>query len=125
MRRLISTTLFVALALALAPAAMADNHVDGKWKGTAETPVGSQDLTFEFMEVDGKLTGTVTTRRGESEIEEGKVMGNEISFKQTLNFQGREFVLLYTGEVDGDEIKFTREVEGRGRSNEFTAQRVK
>lgn len=113
------------LTLATAPAALAEHPVDGQWEGEAETPRGIQEIAFDFTEADGVLTGTITTRRGESDIEDGTVMGNEISFKQTLSFQGREFVLAYTGELDGDEITFTREVEGRDRSQEFTATRVK
>ena len=123
MKRLIAVTLL--LGLTMTPAVMASHHVGGKWEGTAETPRGAQEITFDFMEADGHLTGTITTQRGESEIEEGTVDGNSLSFKQTLNFQGREIVLSYTGTVDGDEIAFTREVEGRDRSSKFTAKRVK
>jgi hypothetical protein len=119
-----SIAVTLLLGLAMAPAAMAEHHLEGKWEGTAETPRGAQEITFDFMEADGHLTGTISTRRGESEIEEGTVDGNEIAFKQTLSFQGREVVLSYSGTVDGDEITFTREVEGRGRSSEFTAKRV-
>ena len=123
MRKMIAAALF--LALAIAPAVLAHNHVDGKWEATVETPRGAQDITFDFIEADGHLTGTVSTRRGESEIEEGTVNGNDIAFKQTVSFQDREFVLSYSGTVDGDEIAFTREVEGRDRTSDFTATRVK
>ena len=123
MRKTIAAALF--LALAMAPAVLANHHVEGKWEATVETPRGAQDIAFDFIEADGHLTGTVSSRRGESEIEEGTVNGNDIAFKQSVSFQGRELVLSYTGTVDGDEIAFTREVEGRDRSSDFTATRVK
>ncbi len=114
----------LCLGLRVTPAVRADHHVNDTWKGSVETPRGTRELTFDFMEEDGKLTGKVTTGRGESEIEDGKVEGTAISFKQTMSFQGREIVFSYSGTVDGDEIAFTREVEGRGRSSEFTAKRA-
>lgn len=79
MKRLIAVALF--LGLAVTPAVRADHHVNGTWKGSVETPRGTRELTFDFMEENGKLTGKVTTGRGESEIEDGKVEGNAISFK--------------------------------------------
>jgi hypothetical protein len=114
---------FVFFALASVSAMAAD--FNGKWTANVETPMGSQSITFNFH-VDGtKLTGTVTTPRGESEISDGKIDGDALSFAQVLNFNGNEFKIAYSGKSDGtDAIKFTRQMGDRPAS-EFSATRVK
>ena len=99
--------------------------VSGKWLAQAPGRDGqTHEVTFNFK-VDGDtLTGTVTTPRGDVEISDGKVSGNEISFTQTMQFGGNEVKLIYKGTLSGDEIKFTRTREGSERSQEFTAKRA-
>ncbi len=113
--------LFVSLVVLALPALAAG--LDGTWTATVETPRGAQDLTFVFKVEGGKLTGTVSGRRGESAIEDGKIEGDKISFQQTANFQGNSAVIKYMGTLAGDEIKMTREIEGFGEPREFTAKR--
>lgn len=99
--------------------------VNGKW--TAEMPGrggATQTVTFDFK-VDGdKLTGTMTTPRGEVPISDGKVSGDEISFVTKMNFGGNEMKMLHKGKVSGNEIKFTRQREGGERTQEFTAKKA-
>lgn len=100
--------------------------VTGKW--TAEMPGrGGQtrEATFTFKVDGGTLTGTVGGMRGERPISDGKIEGDQISFTQTLEFNGNTIKLLYKGTVAGDQIKFTRTREGgQGRTREFTAKRA-
>jgi opacity protein-like surface antigen len=114
------------VASVLAVAAFAAD-VTGKW--TAQVPGrGGQtrETTFNFK-VDGeKLTGTMSGMQNDLEISDGKVKGDEISFKVNVNFQGNEMKMNYKGKVAGDEIKMTREREGSGQPpQEFTAKRAK
>ncbi len=86
--------------------------VTGKWVAQIEGRQGTQENTFIFA-VDGtKLTGTMSSARGENEITEGKVEGDEISFVIVRTFGENEMKLLYKGKVSGDEITFTREFQG-------------
>ena len=88
---------------------------------------GGQTRTTTFtFKVDGNtLTGTVSGFRGEMPIAEGKIDGDQISFTQTMEFNGNSMKILYKGTVSGDEIKFTRQREGgEGRTQEFTAKRA-
>lgn len=99
--------------------------VSGQWAAEIPGRQGQpQSVTFTFK-VDGdKLTGSVTTPRGEAPISDGKITGDEISFTQAVEFGGNQMKFLYKGKVSGDEIKFTREREGgQGRAREFTAKR--
>src|SRR6266850_4424 len=67
---------------------------------------------------------SITGQRGEAQISDGKVDGDDISFAQVMEFNGNQVKLLFTGKVAGDEIKFTRQREGGDRKQEFTAKRA-
>jgi len=109
------------LALA-APALAAD--IGGQWTATFNTQVGEQHYVFTFK-VDGeKLTGTAKSDNGTSEIQNGSVKGDDVSFVENLNYQGQELKITYTGKVSGDEIHFTRDVAGFAKE-ELVAKRAK
>jgi hypothetical protein len=113
-----------ATAFLIATSAAWAADVAGKWVGSAPGRGGqAQEVTFDFKVSGEQLTGTVTGPRGSSDISDGKVAGDEISFRQVLEFNGRSVTLVYKGKVSGDEIKFTRQREGGERSQEFTAKR--
>ena len=57
--------------------------------------------------------GTITTPRGDTDITDGKVDGDNISFTQKLSFNGNDITINYSGKVDGDSIKFTRQMGDR------------
>lgn len=112
----------VLLAAMMAPALAAD--VAGKWTASFETQIGVQNYTYVFQ-VDGKkLTGTAKSQFGETEITEGSVGGDEISFVENLTFEGQKLRIVYKGKVSGDEIKFTRNVADFA-TEEFVAKRAK
>jgi hypothetical protein len=114
---------FVFAALSLAWAA----DVNGKW--TAQVPGRdgqTRELTFTFKAEGEKLTGSMSGQQGDSEITDGKISGDQISFTVKINMQGNERKFLYKGTVSGDEMKVTRTIEGGNRPpQEFTAKRVK
>jgi hypothetical protein len=97
---------------------------NGKWTADVTTPRGTQTLTFDFHVDGATLTGKISSPRGDSEITEGKIDGDNISFTQVVNFNGNEMKILYTGKADADGIKFTRTVGDRPAVN-FTATRPK
>lgn len=102
-----------ALVLGLAGIATAGD-VAGTWTSEFDSQIGAQKYTFVF-EVEGEtLKGTATGERmGETEtveITDGKVVGDEVSFTEKLEFQGQPLVIKYTGTLDGDEIKLKRNV---------------
>jgi hypothetical protein len=119
--RTLGLLLLVGLTL-VGPLAFAQS-VDGVWEGQVEGRNGMQQLTFNFKVEGSTLTGKVTTQRGDNEIKDGKVEGDQISFKTPLSFNGNDITIIYTGKISGNEIAFKREVEGRNRTSEFTAKR--
>ncbi len=112
--------LFALLAVAVAVTAA---DVAGKWKAEFTTPDGQTRSSLFTFKVEGdKLTGTVSSPRGEAPIQEGKVSGDEISFVVVREFGGNEVRIHYKGKVSGNELKLT--VDFGERSFEMTAKRV-
>jgi hypothetical protein len=83
--------------------------------------------TFDLKADGEKLTGTVSGGRGGAvEITDGKINGNEVSFTVTRETQRGTLKILYTGKVEGDELKLTQRIEGGpGEGREIVAKRVK
>jgi hypothetical protein len=116
--------LIAAMAILLAMTASAAD-VSGKWVGQMPTRNGdTREATFDLKASGDKLTGTMSGPQGGIEIKDGKVSGNDISFKVPLEFNGNSFVLIFKGTVSGDQIKFTRGREGADQTQEFTAKRA-
>jgi hypothetical protein len=114
-----------ALCFALAVQLFAAD-VAGKW--TAETKGrDGNPLTYTYdFKVDGeKLTGTLSSRMGERQILDGKVNGDEVSFKVTFERDGNTMTFLYKGKVAGDELKINMSSESGEFSRDVVAKRVK
>jgi len=122
MRKLMTTGFLLALLTLTALAA----DVSGKW--TAQMPARrgqTREATFNFKADGNTLTGTISGRTGDMPISDGKIDGEQISFTQTLEYDGNTVKLIYKGTVSGDEIKFTRTRDGgAGPAQEFTAKRA-
>ncbi len=84
--------------------------VAGKWKTEFDTPVGHRTYTYDLRVEGGKLTGKAISDRGETDIQEGKVSGDDVSFVEMLSFQGQEIRVEYKGKVVGDEMRLNRQV---------------
>ena len=97
--------LVIMLALCI-PALAAD--VDGKWTGNLSMPTGDVAVQFTLKADGAKLTGTTLGLDGsEVAISDGKIDGNNITFKVTLDFGGMPFVLNYKGVVSPAELKLS------------------
>ncbi len=84
------------------------------------------------LKVEGtKLLGTITSpgRQGGdpmvTEISDGKVKGDEISFAVVREWNGNKFTMKYSGKVSADVIKgkIESERDGNVRSREWEAKR--
>jgi hypothetical protein len=85
-------------------------------------------LKTEGDKVTGKISGM--GRPGgqapaDTEITDGKISGDEISFKVTREFNNNKFVQNYKGKVSGDSIKGKVEFERNGetQSRDWEAKR--
>ena len=113
------------LAILMATAALAEDAT-GTWTASFDTQVGLQKYTFTFRVAGNKLTGKAKSELAgtETEIVEGTVNGDDISFVENLTFQDMPLRIVYKGKLAGDEIKLTRTILDMF-TEEAVAMRVK
>jgi hypothetical protein len=100
--------------------------VTGKYVAEVQGQNGTQQQTFDLKADGGKVTGTVSSPRGEQKIEDGKVDGDTISFTTTMKRGDMEMKMSYTGKIADGSIEFNREMNGGpggGRKQTFTAKK--
>ena len=102
--------------------------ISGKWTAEFDSQVGVQKYTYEFTvtgtSFTGKASANIAGADMKSEIVEGTIDGDKISFVENLEYTGMPLSIKYTGTVSGNEMKLTRDVAGQG-GETFTANRVK
>src|SRR5437764_8512656 len=116
--------LTVALVCLAVPAFAADPT--GTWKWTVERNGNVRETTLKLKVEAGKLTGTISGRDNtETPIDEGKVDGDEISFKVTREFNGNKIVQSYKGKLSGDTLKgkIESERDGQTQSRDWEAKK--
>jgi hypothetical protein len=123
--------LFVTtILLALTVAALAAD-VSGKWVFEQAGRQGGNpvQVTLTLKAEGSKLSGTVVRpgRNGnmEAQISEGKVDGNNISFKTSQDMGGNTIVTEYTGTLSGDDLKLKITRPGRDGSPTTTEATAK
>jgi len=117
----------VAVLMVLAVSAHAwAADITGSWRASFDTQIGTQDYLYTFVVKDTALTGKIQSEMGgTTEILEGKVDGDKVSFVEIFKYQGMEIRITYSGRVtSADEIKFTRQV-AEFATEEVVAKRVK
>ena len=117
----------VAMLMVLAVSAHAwAADITGSWRASFDTQIGTQDYLYTFVVKDTALTGKIQSEMGgTTEILEGKVVGDKVSFVEIFKYQGMEIRITYSGQVtSADEIKFTRQV-AEFATEEVVAKRVK
>jgi hypothetical protein len=120
-RKLLAT----GAALALLPLVALAADISGTWTTSFDSQVGVQTYTYTFVVKGTQVTGTFKSANGEGAIAEGKLEGDKLTFVESMNYQGQELKIAYTGTVvSADEIKFSRDVGGQG-GESFTAKRTK
>ncbi len=113
------------VCLALTALQIVAANVDGKWTWEMEGRDGQKRTATLTLKAEGdKLTGTMSGRGGDTPIENGKITGDEISFTRTMNMGGESRKLLYTGKLEGSDLKLTMKSEGGEFSRDFVAKRA-
>lgn len=133
MKRLVSIIQIAACVLLFSGlnATAEDKKADvtGTWSWKVPGRDGNERESILKLKQEGeKVTGTISGfRGGENKIDQGKVMGDQISFVVTREFNGNSFTMKYAGKVSGDTItgKTSFERGGETRDREWTAKRIK
>jgi hypothetical protein len=103
---------FVLAMLLLAGMAVAAD-IDGKWTG--EIDFGGQKMPVEYtFKADGaKLTGFTPMMEQKTEIKDGKIDGNNISFSISFGEGDQGMKIEYKGVVSGDTLKLKFDMMGQ------------
>jgi hypothetical protein len=101
----------------------------GTWKWTVERGGQKREVTLKIKADGGKLTGTVTTGKDntETKIEDGTFKDGEVKFHVTRERNGEKFTSKYSGKLSGDTIKGSYETTfgGKEAKREWEAKREK
>ncbi len=113
----------------LATLALWAADVTGKWTAEMQGRNGNTMTVNMNLKQDGdKLSGTISGRAGDTDIADGHVDGDNISFKVVREINGNQMTSNYKGKVDGDTIHFSMTMEGGnmggGAPREFDAKRA-
>ena len=79
---------------------------DGNWNLVVATPMGERHGTLSLKTDGTTLKGSQMADGNSTEIFDGTVIGNEISWKVSIT-DPMPMTLEFTGAVDGDEIAGT------------------
>jgi hypothetical protein len=99
---------------------------NGTWTAAIDTQVGVQNYTFTFKVEGEKLTGKAKSAfaNADTDITEGVVKGDDITFVENLVYEGMPLRIVYKGKISGDEIKFSRNLADIA-DEPFVAKRAK
>jgi hypothetical protein len=86
------------LAVGLSFAGVQDSAIDGRWQGASMTANGPAKVAYNLRVKGEVLTGTGETPAGSQMVTEGRVKGNQISFKTEINGH----VIEHQGTISGD-----------------------
>jgi hypothetical protein len=114
MKRILSSIAFLVLFVFTSLAA----DITGDWKGIVKVPNGDIELTCKLKAEGDKLTGTIVSPYGEVPIIDGKIHGDDFTFKLEIG----EDMIEQHGKVSGDTIVLKGVF--RGSDIEHTFKRV-
>jgi hypothetical protein len=116
MKRVLTPIVALAIVAAVHAARAADDPT-GTWKWQVTFNNNTIDMSLA-LKLDGdKLTGSLTSPRGETAIQDGKFKDGEVSFKVVRKGQdGQEFTSKYSGKLSGDTIKGKVDFERNGQA---------
>jgi hypothetical protein len=102
----------------------ASKSIAGDWQATWNTPIGAMNCHYAFKVAGNVLTGKVTAEmsgnKSESEITEGKIDKDQITFVWVYNNDVR---MVCTGKITADGISLTRQAGSYG-TEEAVATRI-
>jgi hypothetical protein len=107
MKRLLAIIfgLFITTAALPALAAGQAGSPVGVWDFTVESPQGKRTSLLTIKKEGEKLMGAVKGQRGERPLDSLTLNGSDIKMVMTIDFNGQNMVITYTGKVAKDSMK--------------------
>jgi hypothetical protein len=79
---------------------------DGTWNLTMQTPMGERRSTLTLATAGGSLTGTQEAEGNTTDISDGSVSGNDVSWKVAIT-NPMPLTLTFSGSVNGNTLNGT------------------
>ena len=76
---------------------------DGTWNLTMQTPMGERRSTLTLSTAGGTLTGSQEAEGNTTDISDGSVNGNDVSWKVAIT-NPMPLTLTFNGTVDGNSL---------------------
>ena len=116
---------FVTAILLLCATILSAVDLSGKWKGSFELDGNILPFVLDLKTSGDKVTGMVTPATNPpTEIRDGKVDGNTLSFYFTTVYNGDQVRLNVKIQMGTDDMKVTMVTEDGGWSREFPVTKV-
>lgn len=81
-------------------------NVDGSWNTVTKSPMGDQQATLTVQSAGDSFTGSFNGAMGSSEIKDGKVDGDKLSWSIDISVP-MPMTLTVEATVDGDNLNGT------------------
>jgi hypothetical protein len=79
------------------------SNLSGKWISTFKRSDGTpMETTLEIKQLGEKLTGTQSFNENETELRDGKVVGDEVTFRTVRERDGRTVTARHRGKIQKD-----------------------
>ena len=110
---------------AAAPLPPAPADVNGDWKGSFDLNGTSTELIFHLKNAGNAVTGSIErTGAPASEVHEGKLEGDSVSFWVTVDYQGESYTIVYKGKITPGQIDFDFGTADQSWSASVTAKKA-
>ncbi len=98
--------------------------VTGDWSGSFDLNGTPTELKFHLKSAGNTVTGTVE-RPGAppSEVHEGKIEGDTVTFWMTTDYEGNTYTIVYKGKITPGQIDFDFGTSDQSWSSQVTAKK--
>ncbi len=97
-------------------------NLTGTWKGSFDYEGSAVPLIFKLTASEGAVTGSVEgLPTSPTQIHDGKIDGDTVTFWITTDYQGETYKLVYTGKVSTEKIDFDFGTDDESWSTTMTA----
>ena len=110
---------FMLLVGSMEVSGLAQDKLQGRCEGIAQTPQGEAAATATFKKEGDGYTGTITSMRGVLPLKEIKVAGDNITALSQVDTGGAVIVINYKFTVQGDKLAGKGELEFGGQTMSF------
>jgi hypothetical protein len=98
---------------------LAQDKLQGRWEGKAQTPQGEMPATVTFKKEGDAYSGTITSMRGVLPLKEIKVAGDNITAQAQVDTGGAAVVINFKFTLQGEKLAGKGELDFGGQSFSF------